>query len=58
MAVLAELPFAVESPPLLWDLKVLLLVVLFVYAFFKFTWAFRHYNYCLILLGAYRRPTG
>ena len=32
--------------PLLWDLKVLLLVVLFVYAFFKFTWAFRHYNYC------------
>jgi uncharacterized membrane protein len=56
MAVLAELPFAVESRPLLWDLKVLLLVVLFVYAFFKFTWAFRHYNYVLILVGAVPAP--
>jgi uncharacterized membrane protein len=56
MAVVAELPFAVDSPPLLWDLKVLLLVVLFVYAFFKFTWAFRHYNYCLILVGAVPAP--
>jgi uncharacterized membrane protein len=56
MAVLAELPFAVEARPLLWDLKVLLLVVLFVYAFFKFTWAFRHYNYVLILVGAVPAP--
>ena len=55
-AVLAELPFAVDAPPQLWDLKVLLLVVLFVYAFFKFTWAFRHYNYCLIMVGAVPSP--
>lgn len=56
MAVLGELPFAVETPPLLWDLKVLLLVVVFVYSFFKFTWAYRHYNYCLILLGSVAAP--
>jgi uncharacterized membrane protein len=56
MAVLSELPFAVESRALLWDLKVLLLVVLFVYAFFKFTWAFRHYNYVLILVGGVPAP--
>jgi uncharacterized membrane protein len=56
MAVLAELPFADEAPAGLWDLKVLLLVVLFVYGFFKFTWAFRHYNYCLILVGAVPAP--
>jgi uncharacterized membrane protein len=56
MAVLAELPFAVDSRALLWDLKVLLLVVLFVYAFFKFTWAFRHYNYVLILVGGVPAP--
>jgi uncharacterized membrane protein len=55
-AVLAELPFAVDSAPQLWDLKVLLLVVLFVYAFFKFTWAFRHYNYVLILVGSVPSP--
>jgi uncharacterized membrane protein len=56
MAVLAALPFAVASPPQLWELKVLLLIVLFVYAFFKFSWAFRHYNYCLILVGAVPSP--
>lgn len=52
MAVLLELPFTINSSPVLWDLKVLLLIGVFVYAFFKFTWAFRHYNYCLILVGA------
>ena len=56
MAVLSELPFAVDSSPLLWDLKVLLLVVVFVYSFFKFTWAYRHYNYCLVLLGSVAAP--
>jgi uncharacterized membrane protein len=56
MAVLAELPFAVASSTLLWDLKVLLLIILFVYAFFKFTWAFRQYNYCLILVGCAPAP--
>jgi uncharacterized membrane protein len=30
MAVLADLPFAVASSTLLWDLKVLLLMVLFI----------------------------
>ena len=52
MAVLQELPFTVETSPVIWDLKVLLLITVCVYAFFKFTWAFRHYNYCLILIGA------
>ena len=52
MAVLQELPFTVESSTVIWDLKVLLLIAVFIYAFFKFTWAFRHYNYCLILIGA------
>lgn len=57
MDVLHELPFVAESPPLLWDLKILLLVVLFVYAFFKFTWSYRQYNYGLILLGSIPGPS-
>ena len=52
MAVLEELPFTVTSSTVIWDLKVLLLISVFIYAFFKFTWAFRQYNYCLILIGA------
>jgi len=56
MALIAELPVAIETSPLLWDLKVLLMVVVYVYAFFKFTWAYRQYNYCLILLGSIPLP--
>lgn len=56
MAVLAELPIAQASSAPLWDAKVLLLIVLFVYAFFKFTWAFRQYNYCLVLVGCAPAP--
>lgn len=56
MDLLRELPFVAESPPLLWDLKILLLVLVFVYAFFKFTWSYRQYNYCLILLGSIPGP--
>ncbi len=56
VAVLKALPLAVEVSPLLWELKVLLLLILFVYAFFKFTWAFRQYNYCLILIGSVALP--
>jgi uncharacterized membrane protein len=56
MAVIRDLPFAAETPPLLWDAKVLLLIVVFAYGLFKFTWAYRHYNYCLILLGSVPAP--
>lgn len=56
MNLLRELPLVSEGSALLWDLKVLLLVVIFIYAFFKYMWAYRHYNYCLILLGAVTNP--
>jgi hypothetical protein len=56
VSLLNALPLAVKTSPLLWDLKILLLAILFVYAFFKFTWAFRQYNYCLILIGAVALP--
>jgi uncharacterized membrane protein len=51
-AIAAEIPFAERSSPLIWDLKILLLVVVFVYAFFKFTWSLRQFNYVAILIGA------
>ena len=38
---LTELPFAVPTTEAVWHVKVLLLIVIFVYAFFKFAWAFR-----------------
>ena len=49
---LAELPFTVPATTALWHVKILLLIVIFVYAFFKFAWAFRLTNNCAILIGA------
>lgn len=51
-AIAAEIPFAERSSPLVWDLKIGLLIVIFVYAFFKFTWSLRQFNYVAILIGA------
>lgn len=52
MSVLATLPFGIRSSPALWELKCVGLIVIFVYAFFKFAWAYRLFNYVAILLGA------
>jgi uncharacterized membrane protein len=52
IAVVGELPFAVPASKLLWEVKVVLLLTIFVYAFFKFTWSLRQYNYCVVLIGA------
>jgi uncharacterized membrane protein len=52
VAGLALLPFAARTGRLEWELKVLLLIGIFVYAFFKFSWSFRLANYCSILVGA------
>ncbi len=56
MQILNEIPAVARTPPLLWEIKVLLLVVVFVYAFFKLTWSLRQYNYVAILIGAGPAP--
>ena len=40
-----------------WEMKAIGLAVIFVYAFFKFAWSYRLYNYVAILLGATPPPT-
>jgi len=50
--VIAELPFAIEASHRLWDIKILLLVGVFVYAFFKFSWSIRQFGFCSIIVGA------
>ncbi|MCH9671188.1 MAG: DUF599 domain-containing protein [Gammaproteobacteria bacterium] len=49
---LVRLPFAVESSYAVVELKIVALVLIFVYAFVKFVWAFRLANYSSILYGA------
>jgi uncharacterized membrane protein len=49
---LEGLPMVDETSPLLWDIKVIFLIAIFVYAFFKFAWAYRLSHYTAILIGA------
>ena len=50
--VMRGLPFGARTASQLWEVKILLLVGIFVYAFFKFTWALRQFNFTSILIGA------
>ena len=50
--VIADVPFVTASSALLWEAKIALLIVIFVFAFFKFTWSLRQFNYLVVLIGA------
>lgn len=52
MRVFSEMPFSQVPTRLLWELKLVVLLLIFVYAFFKFTWAMRQYNFVAVLIGA------
>ena len=52
VAIFADLPFGGETSRAAWEVKVIGLAVIFAYAFFKFGWSYRLFNYCVILLGA------
>jgi uncharacterized membrane protein len=46
------LGFTAATSKEFFELKLVLLVTIFAYAFFKFTWALRQYNYTCALMGA------
>jgi uncharacterized membrane protein len=50
--IMERLPYAAQSSGALFDAKLLLIMVIFVYAFFKFAWAFRLSHYTAIMIGA------
>lgn len=49
--VMATLPLAQASTERGFEMKILLMVVIFVYAFFKFTWAMRQFNFLSLTIG-------
>jgi uncharacterized membrane protein len=52
LAVLSKLPVDISPSPALWEMKCVGLILIFVYAFFKFAWSYRLFNYVAILVGA------
>jgi uncharacterized membrane protein len=54
--VVAKIPFTIMTSEAGWELKIVLLICIFVFAFFRFTWALRQFNFCAILVGATPLP--
>lgn len=52
LTLFGALPFGAIATRTTWEIKVAGLAVVFVYAFFKFAWAYRLFNYGAILIGA------
>jgi uncharacterized membrane protein len=52
LPLFADLPFGEPPTRMAWDVKVGGLAVIFVYAFFKFAWSYRLFNYMAIIVGA------
>jgi len=51
LTIIAAPPFGQAVTHVQWELKVIGLMIIFVYAFFKFAWAYRLYNYVAIMVG-------
>ncbi len=58
LKLFSDLPFAQETTRALWEFKVIGLAVIFGYAFFKFSWSYRLFNFATVLLGATPPLTG
>ena len=50
--ILEKLPLVAHTGSVLWECKLLLIMTIFVFAFFKFAWAFRLSHYATIMIGA------
>jgi len=51
-AVISEIPYAKPVTPVMWEIKIFLLIIIFVYAFFKYTWSLRQQNYTSIMVAS------
>jgi uncharacterized membrane protein len=52
LTLVTVLPFGLPATRGTWDTKMLGVAVIFAYAFFKFAWSYRLFNYVAIMIGA------
>ncbi len=55
--VVENLPFAVRASVATTELKMLTLIALFTYAFIKFSWSVRQFNFSSVLIGSMPPPS-
>ena len=54
---ISALPYALTTNRAEWELKIMMLILVFAYAFFKFTWSLRQYGFVTIMIGSAPLPT-
>lgn len=54
--LMSEIPFAQATSLLVFEIKVLVLIAIFVYAFFRFSWCMRQYTFLALVIGAMPSP--
>lgn len=52
MEIFASMPLSPVPTREIWELRLLVLMVVFIYAFFKFTWSMRMYNFLAVMIGS------
>jgi len=52
ISVMSDLPLGAPVSRTAWEIKIVLLILIFVYAFFKFAWCYRLSSNCSIMVGA------
>lgn len=57
-ALIERIPYVAKSSSALFEMKLVLLGTVFIFAFFKFAWAFRLSHYTGIMIGATPIPDG
>lgn len=55
--ILRDLPYFTASTQIEWELKLLMMVAMFIYAFFKFSWSARQYGFASIMIVSAPLPT-
>jgi uncharacterized membrane protein len=51
-----EIPFVARTSSLVFDVKIITLIVIFVFAFFRFSWSMRQYTFVALMIGGMPPP--
>jgi len=55
--LMSEIPFAQATTLVVFEFKILVLIAIFVYAFFRFSWCMRQYTFVALVIGAMPPPS-
>ena len=54
--LMSEIPFAQATTLLAFEVKILVLIGIFVYSFFRFSWSMRQYTFVALVIGSMPKP--